>query len=224
MDDERLGRALRELRRREGQTQAEAAAAAGVSMRMYRRAEGDRDGSVPPRVLRQIFDPFEARVRVSVWWKGAELDRILDEAHAAVVERVVAVLRARRWETAAEVTFSEYGERGSVDVLGFHRPTRSGLITEVKASWGSTEETNRSLDVKTRLGWKLVEERFGVRPASISRLLVMPNDRTLRRVADRHAETLATVYPARAREIRAWLRSPSGSISGLWFVTFAADS
>ena len=77
------------------------------------------------------------------------------------------------WSTAPEVTFSEFGERGSVDVLGFHVAAATALVTEVKASWGSVEETNRSLDVKVRLGPKLVEQRFGVRPATVSRLLIL---------------------------------------------------
>jgi hypothetical protein len=161
---------------------------------------------------------------MSVWWKGAELDRILDEAHAAVVEGVVGVLVDYRWLTAPEVTFSEYGERGSVDVLGLHVESRCGVVVEVKASWGSIEETNRGLDVKARLGTKLIEQRFGIRPTSVSRLLVFPEAMAHRRVAERHAGTLAAVYPVRGRAVRTWLRRPSGPISGLWFLSNRANS
>ena len=47
---------------------------------------------------------------------------------------------------------------------------------------------------------------------------------TLRRVAERHASTLSAVYPQRGREIRAWLRHPAGSISGLWFLSNQSGS
>lgn len=191
---------------------------------MFRRIEADAAGIVPLDLIRKAFEPHGARVRASVWWHGADLDRILDEAHAAVVERGITTLVAFGWATAGEVTFSEFGERGSVDALGFHPPTRSGLVAEMKASWGSLEETNRTLDVKVRLGAKLIEQRFGVRPLTVSKLLIFPDDMTLRRVAGRHAATLAAIYPVRGRAIRKWLRNPSGSISGLWFLSHRADS
>lgn len=223
-DDDRLGRALRELRRRSGQTQEEAARAAGVSPRVIRRVEraGTRGSTVA--TLSAVFAPFEARVRVSVWWRGAELDRVLDEAHAALVEHVVALLVRRGWRTAPEVTFSEYGERGSIDILGLEAHALACVVGEVKSAFGSMEETNRRLDVKARLAPKLCLDRFGVRPMTVSRLLILPNDASLRRVAARHAATLGAVYPAQARDIRAWLRNPSQAISGLWFVSYRTPS
>jgi transcriptional regulator with XRE-family HTH domain len=223
-DDERLARALRELRRRKGWTMVEAAKSAGLTLRTYRSLEHGDAASARVDEVRRALAPFEARARMSVWWQGAELDRILDEAHAAVVERVVGVLTEWTWLTAPEVTFSEYGERGSVDLLALHEASGCGLVTEVKASWGSIEETNRALDVKARLGSKLIEQRFGVRPANVSRLLVFPEGMTHRRVAERHASTLEAVYPLRGREVRAWVHRPSGRISGLWFLSNRADS
>jgi hypothetical protein len=156
---------------------------------------------------------------MSVWWQGAELDRLIDQDHAAVVETVVAVLRDLGWVVLTEVTFSEFGERGSIDVLGFHPASGTLLVVEVKASWGSVEATNRALDAKVRLAPKIGEARFGIRPVAVGRLLVFPDESTHRRVAERHATTLVSVYPNRGREIRRWLRRPSGSLSGLWFLS-----
>jgi hypothetical protein len=87
------------------------------------------------------------------------------------------------------------------------------------ASWGSVEATNRAPDVKVRLAPKIGLERFGTRPLAVGRLLVFPDEWTHRRVAERHAQTLDTVYPARGREIRSWVRRPSGAMSGLWFLS-----
>jgi transcriptional regulator with XRE-family HTH domain len=222
-DDERIGRALRELRRRHGWTLAALARESGVSIRVLRRVSRSEIDAVSIGAIRAAFAPFGARARVLVQWRGGELDRILDEAHAAVVERVIWILQRYGWLTAAEVTYSIYGERGSIDILAFHPSSRCGLVVEVKASWGSLDQTNRSLDAKVRLAPKFVVDRFGAQPASVSRLLVMPDDRTLRRVADRHARTLAVVYPVRSRAVRSWLRRPADPISGLWFLTNRAD-
>jgi transcriptional regulator with XRE-family HTH domain len=224
-DDDRIGRALRELRRRSGLTMAQAAAAAAVSLRTYRDIESGQAGMARVDEVRRVFAVHDARARLSVWWKGAELDRIIDEAHAAIVEKVVAALVAYGWSVEPEVSFSEYGERGSVDVLAFHAGSGNGLVTEVKASWGSMEETNRTLDAKARLAPKLIEQRFGARPRAVSRLLIFPENMTLRRVADRHSSTLGRVYPQRGREVRVWLRRPNGEpIRGLWFLSNRADS
>jgi hypothetical protein len=223
VDDARLARALRELLRRNGKTIVAAARDAGVSRRMVRRLLREGAGDMPVNVVRVVFDSLGARARVSVWWQGADLDRLMDQDHAAVVERVVGVLRGLGWSVLTEVTFSEYGERGSIDVLAFHAATRTLLVVEVKASWGSVEETNRSLDVKVRLASKIGLDRFGVKPLFVGRLLVFPNESTHRRIAARHRETLASAYPARGREVRQWLRKPSGPLAGLWFLSKRPD-
>jgi hypothetical protein len=218
-DDDRVSRAFRELLHRSGKTMMQVSREANISLPRLRRLARADLTDIPIGTVRRAFEVFDARLRVSVYWRGADLDRILDEAHARIVEGVVAILKRYGWSTAVEVTFSEYGERGSIDVLGLHRATLCAVVAEIKASWGSLEETNRSLDVKVRLGAKLVEERFGVRPLSVSNLLVFPDDRTLRRVAARHEHTLATAYPLRSREVRSWLRSPTRRVSGLWFLS-----
>ena len=215
-DDERIGRALRELRRRAGQTQAQAAASAGVSRRTWERAELGGCGQLTLDTLRKLGSPFEARLRVTIWWRGAELDRLLDERHARLVEQVIALFRRRGWLTAAEVSFSEYGERGSLDLLGFHLQTRSAAVGEVKTRWGSFEETNRRLDVKVRLAPKLVSERFGQRPATDLAALDPSerNDASACRGASRKP-SWRSIPPGLKR--RCLLSRPVGSISALWF-------
>lgn len=221
LDDVRLGRALRELRRQAGQTQAQAAAASRVSRRTIGRIERDGAGALTVDTLRRIFALYEARVRLDVWWRGALLDRLLDQQHAALVEHLAGLFGRRGWLVQPEVTFSEWGERGAIDLLAIHPPTGSCVVVEVKTAWGSLEETNRRLDVKVRLAEKLAEQRFGWKPTSVSRLLALPDHDAPRRVAASHAETLALLYPARAREMRTWLRRPIGRIGGLWFVSNA---
>jgi hypothetical protein len=155
---------------------------------------------------------------VTAWWNRAALDRLLDKRHAAVVEGMITSLGHHGWRTATEVTFSEWGERGSIDVLGAHEPSRSIVVGEAKSEWGSIEETIRRLDVKERLVSAIAEKRFGFVPAQVAVLLVFPEDRTARRIARRYDATLSAAFPARNAAIGRWLRQPDGPLRGLWFL------
>ncbi|HEY7599360.1 MAG TPA: helix-turn-helix transcriptional regulator [Candidatus Limnocylindrales bacterium] len=222
-EDERLAQLLRATRRRAGMTQADVARLAQVPRDDVMSVEAGRAREVGLGRLRRIFAAVDARLKVDAWWRGAAADRLLDERHAWVDERAVTLYGRRAWATAVEVTFSEWGERGSIDLLAGHAATRAVAVNEIKGSIGSLEELNRTLDVKVRLAPNLAEQRFGWRPASVSRVLIVPNDSTVRRLIDRHARTMAAVYPLRGREFRAWLRRPAGPIGAIWFVSEVAD-
>jgi hypothetical protein len=109
-----------------------------------------------------------------------------------------------------------------IDILAGYPTTRVALVAEVKASLGSVEETNRVLDMKERLAAKLVRERFGWRPDVTSRVLILPEDSTLRRLIEKHHETMAAVYPAHSREFRASLKQPSERMAAIWFLSEVA--
>ena len=223
-EDERLGLLLRAIRRRTGQRQADIAEVAKVPRRDVVLIEAGHAGSVPLDRVRRVFAATDGRARVTTWWNGAAADRLLDERHAALVERALAVMKQRGWQTAVEVTFSEFGERGSIDILGGHPSSRVVAVCEAKSVVGSIEETNRMLDTKVRLAPRLAAARFGWTPSSIARLLILAADSTTRRTVEQHALTMASVYPARSREVRAWLRRPRGSLSGIWFVSEVRDA
>ena len=111
-------------------------------------------------------------------------------------EREIRWLRSLGWERIdTEVTFNDYGDRGSIDLFAAQPETQSVVVGEVKSAWGSLEETLRSLDVKARLALKLAEERFGFRPANVAILLLFPAERNARRIADRHAAILDLGVP-----------------------------
>jgi hypothetical protein len=171
--------------------------------------------------VRSHFETFDAWARLTVWWNGADLDRLLDARHAGVVEAGLAELRKSGWRTAGEVSFSEYGERGSIDILGANESQAAVFVGEAKSEWGSIEETLRRLDVKARLAPKIAFQTFGFRPRVVAAVLLFPEDRTARRVGDRYAVTLDSAFPARGREIRRWLKTPVRSLRGLWFLTNA---
>ncbi len=218
LDDDRLAKASRALRRRQHLRQLDLVGP-GRSRGFGRRLEAGRAGSLRLADIREHFVQLGATVRISAWWNGAALDRVLDERHAEVVEATVAALRRLGWQVEPEFTFSEWGERGSIDVFGAHPSTSSVFVGEAKSEWGSVEETLRVLNVKSRLAPGLAERRFGFEPRAVATVLVFPEDRTARRVAQRFAATLQTAFPARNREVKAWLRRPEGSLRGLWFLT-----
>jgi transcriptional regulator with XRE-family HTH domain len=215
-----LAQICRALRRRLGITQRKLAELSGVPRDDLVLIEGGRAGEVEIERVRRVLESLDGRLRVTAWWNGAAADRLLDERHAGIIERATTtIVHCGLWEVLSEVTFSEYGERGSIDLLGAHLPTRSVLVGEVKASVGSLEETNRVFDVKGRLAPKIALARFGWTPSSVSRVLIFPEDRTVRRVIDRYAATMTALYPMRGREFRSWLRKPTAAVSAIWFLS-----
>jgi transcriptional regulator with XRE-family HTH domain len=219
MNDVVTGRSLRALRLRLSLRQKDVGRKANVSQQLISKVECGRLASVSTATLRRIFAAVDADVVTVVRWRGGDLDRLLDEGHVALVGRIVTLLRRRGWEVLTEVTFSEFGERGSIDVLAWHPATRTLLVIEVKTEIASAEEMLRRHDVKVRLGPKIGSDRFGVAPARVARLLVVADDMGNRRRVERLAPVLASAYPDRGRVVRAWLAAPSGDLHGLIFTT-----
>lgn len=219
MDAIRLGLQFRALRRRAGMTQGELAERAGVSRSFVCRLEHGRIGSMPHAKLRRCADALGASLETTLHWRGEQLDRLLDEAHAEIVDAALDVFRAAGWETAVEVTFAIDGERGSIDILAWHRSTASLAVTEIKSVVPDGQATLHALDRKARLGARIARDR-GWACTSVSRLLVVGESRTSRRRVERHGETFGTAFPERGREVAAWIRQPTGRpISGLLFLT-----
>ena len=59
------------------------------------------------------------------------MERLIDEAHAEAVAAVALTLESLGWTVAVEVTYSEYGERGSIDLLALRAERRAALVVEV---------------------------------------------------------------------------------------------
>ncbi len=170
------------------------------------------------RTIRGVFENVGAEYRAEVRWRGAEVDRLLDDAHASLVGATSMLLREHGWDVALEVTFSSYGERGSIDILAFHRGAQALLVIEVKSSLASVEELLRRLDVKVRLAPRIAADVWGAPADRASRLVILPATRTERRHVDRHRNVLSVALPMRGRWALAWLRTPEGMLAGLAFV------
>jgi transcriptional regulator with XRE-family HTH domain len=218
MDDARIGRALWVLRRRRHMSQSEVAEAAGISQSAVSLIERGHATSLTMRTVRAAFSAVDAGFEGKVLWRGADIDRVLDDRHAQLVAVVAERLTLFTWEVSVEVTFSEYGERGSIDVLAVRAPTTT-LVVEVKTEIASVEEMLRRLDMKARLAPKIVFDRHGWRPSVIGTVLVVLEASTARRQVRRHASVLDATLPVRGRDLTKWLRQPSASIRGLTFLS-----
>lgn len=219
MDSVRIGRSVRDIRIHLGWRQDELAGRAGVSRTFVSKVERGRllesaDVARLERVCRAVGGELDVRVR----WRGEALDRLLDEAHARLVEAFVTLLREAGWVVELEVTFNEYGERGSIDVFAWYPVAGALLVAEIKSLIVDAQGTLAPVDRKARLAPKLARARGWV-PRSISRLLVVAEGSTNRGRVARLDETFRAAFPVRGPDLKRWLRSPgSGSISGLLFL------
>jgi transcriptional regulator with XRE-family HTH domain len=220
MDDARIGRALRALRRRRGLRQIDVAKRAGVSQATVSTAENGHIRTLSLGTVRRLFEAVDAGFEGLVFWRGGALDRLLDERHALLVGASVARLSRLGWRVIVEATYSIYGERGSIDVLAGHDRTRSLFVAEVKSELVSVEEVGRKTDEKLRLARRnLCRERFGWTPVAAARVLVLPDSDSARRSVARHAPVLDAAFPVRGRAVTRWLRRPSEDLSGILFVS-----
>jgi len=206
----RLGMAVRALRRHRGWRQVDLARRARVSQQTISRLERGSAGSASLSLTARVIETLEADLDLVVRWRGGGLDRILDERHAALAGVAAARLARAGWEVVAEVSYSEYGERGSIDLLGIDAAAGTLVVVEVKTELLSIEATLRKHDEKCRLASRIVRARFGrAGPWRVCAVLVLPDTGASRRHVRAHAAILDRTYPLRGREATAWLRDPA---------------
>lgn len=169
-------------------------------------------------VLRRLCAALEVELIVTARWRGADGVRLLDAAHATIVNAVVAELRGAGWTVLVEYTFSEWGERGSVDVVAWNPTFAALLIVEVKSVLVDSQDLLAGLDRKCRLVPGIVARERGWHASSVSRLVVLADTTGNRSSVARLRSTLDAALPARTREVRRWLRAPTGPLSGIWFL------
>jgi hypothetical protein len=74
------------------------------------------------------------------------------------------------------------------------------------------------LDAKTRLASTICAERYGWQPNVVGKILVLPEDRGVRRDVERHAGVLSLALPSRTVAVKRWLGNPDGPMSGVMFL------
>ena len=186
MDDRKVGTVLRALRRRKGWRQQDVASRAHVSQQFVAELESGGVEHMDLARSRRVAAALGASLEIVPRWRGPELDRLLDRDHARLVDRVASWLRAAGWDVLTEWTFSHYGERGSIDLVGWHAATATLLVVEVKSRVVDVQALLGSVDRKARLAPVLLASERGWRCSSVGRLLVLPEGSTSRGVIARH--------------------------------------
>jgi len=214
VDDQRLAAAVRAIRLRRRWTQHELAAAARISQSTVSRVERGHLDSLPLATIRRVTSALDVRVDLRVRWRGGDLDRLLDRDHAALGEAVVAWLAESGWEGRPEISFSRYGERGSIDILARHAVTGSLLVIELKTVLVDLQDMIASVDRKRRLATH-VAESLGWSERNVSSLVVIADGRTNRRRVAEHQHLLHAAFPLDGRGVRLWIRHPVEPMRGL---------
>lgn len=112
MTNRQLARLHATLRVRLRLRQQDVAAAAGLNRGRVTKLEAGQIDELRVREVRSCFEALGARLDLVAGYRGAQLDRLLDELHAAILGAVVAILRSDGWEVRIEVRFAIGGERG----------------------------------------------------------------------------------------------------------------
>ena len=219
VDDIRVGRLLRALRRRRRLRQRDLAAIVGISQSAVSLIERGHLSTLSIRTVRVSFAAVDARFESLVSWRGGAIDRLLDERHARLVGEFARTLASLAWDVHDEVAFARFGERGAIDILGLRPADTAALIVEVKTELTAIDDAVRRLDVKGRLGPQIVADHSGWTPRTTGRLLVILEGSTNRRRVAAHDLVLRRAFRDRGPAISAWLRNPSGRLSGLRFAT-----
>jgi transcriptional regulator with XRE-family HTH domain len=218
MDDLRVGGLIRAIRIRRHWRQADLAADARVSRAQVSRAERGRLGELRVADLRAITNALAIRLPFEPGWHGGDMDRVLNERHGLMHERLAAMFVALPdWVCTSEVTFSVYGERGSIDLLAWHPGRRALLVIELKTEITDPAALVAQVDRYRRLAAGIARER-GWDPASVSVWVVVADSTMNRRRLARYRAMLRNRFPLEGRTIRTWLRRPEGAIAALSFL------
>jgi transcriptional regulator with XRE-family HTH domain len=225
MDDLKVGTVVRTVRRRRGLRQRDVAGLAGVSQWAVSIVERGQLDRLPVRTIRKIASALEIRMPFEPRWRGGELPRLVNACHAALVEAVVARFAASGWEVAVEYSFSHFGERGSVDVVGWRAKERALLLIEVKSELDNLQDMLSVLDRKTRLVPALLAAERNWRASAVGVILAMPDRSTFRDGIARFPAIFTAAFPSRNVEIRHWLDTPGPNpLRGVWFLQPSGSS
>jgi transcriptional regulator with XRE-family HTH domain len=221
MDDLGFGRLVRLARIRRGWRQQDLADRAGVSRSTVSRIERGHLGSLPLDVVRAVAAALDIRIDVAARTRAIDMDRVLNARHSGLASFVIAWLATfDGWDIRPEVSFSEYGERGMIDLLCWHAASRSLLVIELKTELVDFNELLGTMDRKRRLAWSIARQ-LGWDPTSVSTALLVADSMTNRRRAGAHAPLLRAALPDAARTLVHWLRAPREAVHALRFVSDA---
>lgn len=217
MDFTGLGTTVRAVRLKKRWRQTDVAARAEVTRAAISRLERGHAAELGVDQLVRIAEALDIGLRISVTWRGGELDRLLNARHSALHESVARwLLSLPGWELAPEVSFSNFAERGVIDILAWHAATRTLLVIELKTEIVDINDLMGRVDIKQRNALEIARGR-GWNARHVAVWVIVGDGRTNRRRVENHRTTLRAAFPAEQSVVEAWLAAPAGSIRGLSF-------
>lgn len=200
--------------------QEDVARLASTSPSSVSRIERGLFGTLPVDVIRRVSAVLEIRLDLVPSWRGGDLERVVNARHSALHERLADRLaRAPGWVSAAEVSYSIWGERGVIDRLAFHAERRMLAVFELKADLGDPAGLVAQVDRYRRLAPEIARSR-GWEAESVSCWAVVADTDTNRRRLAAHRELLRGAFPADGRGLTEWLRDPVARVDGLTFLAY----
>ncbi len=221
MNAVRLGSNFRALRIKKAWRQQDLAARAGCSRGDLSKLENGRVVDLQVSVLLGIAEALGATIDLVLRWHGGDLDRLVNVRHSLLHESVATeFLGIPGWEIAPEVSFNIYGERGVMDILAWHSPSRTLLVIELKTEIVDVNQLMGTMDRKRRLAAKVARER-GWEPLSVSAWVIVAEGTTNRRRVAVHKTTLRAAFPLDGRRMSEWLQHPVRTVAALSFWPYA---
>jgi transcriptional regulator with XRE-family HTH domain len=218
MQGHRLGTILRTVRIKRRWRQVDVSERAGLSPSAIARHER---GQIEGARLRDLVSHAEAlELHLDVYIRGESGSQLRDDEHAAVAEHLKRQLEAFGWQVVAESSFSEWGERGRVDLLAWHAPTRTLLIIEIKTIVIDVQDLLGGVDVKERLA-RTIAAKHDWHPANVSVMLAVTDTDANRGHIERLRSLFAS-FSLRGTAVTSWLRAPLGAPRMLTYVAASA--
>lgn len=217
VNDAQIGSVYRAVRIRRRRTQTQVAEEAGVSRSVVSLIECGHIEHASLDSIRRVSAALGISMRLEPHWRGADLARLLDERHAAVVQAVSARLAGLGWQIRPEHTFSVWGERGSIDVFAFHPDRRALLCIEVKAAIADMQDLLSTMDRKRRLAPGLARD-LGWESFIVGSVLAIPDETWARNAVAQHGAVFGAALPMRTVDVKRWLKQPEGEMRGIWFL------
>jgi transcriptional regulator with XRE-family HTH domain len=215
-----LGAVFRAVRIHLRLRQQDVARRAGVSTSSVSRIERGHIGTLPLRIVRAVATVLEIRLEFVVSWRGGSLDRVMNARHSALHERLANRLGAEPgWVSAAEISYSIWGERGVIDRLAFHAERRMLAVFEIKADLSDPAGLIAQLDRYRRLAPE-IGKSHGWKAESVACWAVVADTDTNRRRVAAHRELLRGAFPEGGRAFGDWLRDPAKRVDGLLFLAY----
>ncbi len=203
------------MRVHRGKTQRELARDAGVSDTAVSRIERGRLDGVTVGTLLQVSLALDVRLDLLVQWHGGDLARLLNRRHSLLHESVARWFATRPgWVIVPEVSFSEWGERGVIDLLAWHEASATLLVIELKTEIVDVQELIGGVDRKRRLAAGIAARR-GWKARTTSVWVVVAESRVNRMRIAAHRALLRNAYPADGRTVEPWVAAPAGAIAAL---------